>query len=97
MQPVPKCYRPWTEADRARLEGLVVRHTVCDGKVCWSAVARDFPGRTAKQLKSYYWNVVRAEQAGPGQRKDSVPKSEKPAKLAPQEEHFEPITDLTTD
>lgn len=92
-----KRYRQWTEDDRARLEALVARHTMCSGNVCWTAVARDFPGRTAKQLKSYYWNVVRVEQAAAEQGKGEEPDREIPAKPVQQAGPVEPITDLTTD
>ena len=92
-----KRYRQWTEDDRARLEALVARHTMCSGNICWAAVARDFPGRTAKQLKSYYWNVVRVGQTAGDQDKKEEPARETQAKPVQQADPVEPITDLTTD
>lgn len=93
MSPKRVGYRPWTEEERARLEALAARNTICNNKVCWSAVARDFPGRTARQLKSYYWNVVRAAETAPA----ADQQARKELETAVPEVSPKPITDLSTD
>ena len=93
MSPRRVIYHTWTAADRERLKAFVARNTIFAGKICWAAVAKEFPGRTAKQLKSYYWNVVQHGTEESGSQETDV--QAKPEEMCA--EPCEPITDLSID
>ena len=57
-----KPYKYWSEEQKHKLLEYVRNHTDSRGKISWFGYNNHIPGKTSKQCKSYYFNVLTGKQ-----------------------------------